>query len=177
MSIASVKNKSPSAKPPRLHRQISQAKAILRQLRDTLEDLDDRRDLSRAKKRNQGKPGTDWETVKKESASSSDLMSKCANPDRRFATLILTVAPLLILASALLADIDPEVQKAPIWDCAGEHTTNLVWRVKLGGESGLGGGKRPARSFRWKDSRGHELPVARSSWRETPRRLGGHDVL
>ena len=66
MNIGSVKSKSPSGKPPRLDRQISQAKAVLRQLRDTLEDLDDRRELSRAKKRNQGKPGTDWDTVKKE---------------------------------------------------------------------------------------------------------------
>jgi len=30
------------------------------------EDLSDRRELARAKKRNAGKAGTDWETVKKE---------------------------------------------------------------------------------------------------------------
>jgi len=41
-------------------------KAVLRQLRDTLEDLDDRRELARARKRNADKPGTDWATVKKE---------------------------------------------------------------------------------------------------------------
>jgi hypothetical protein len=41
-------------------------KAVLRQLHDTLEDLDDRRDLARAKKKNAGKPGTDWKMVKKE---------------------------------------------------------------------------------------------------------------
>ena len=29
-------------------------------------DLDDRRDLARSKQRNAGKPGTEWETVKKE---------------------------------------------------------------------------------------------------------------
>jgi len=39
---------------------------VLRELRDTLEDLEDRRELARAKKRNAGKTGTDWETVKKE---------------------------------------------------------------------------------------------------------------
>ena len=49
-----------------LDRQIAQAKAVLRQLRDTLEDLDDRRELARAKKRNAGKPGAPWRSVKKE---------------------------------------------------------------------------------------------------------------
>jgi hypothetical protein len=49
-----------------LDRQIARAKAILRELRDTLEDLDDRRELARAKKRNAGKAGTDWKTVAKE---------------------------------------------------------------------------------------------------------------
>ena len=49
-----------------LDRQVAEAKAVLRRLRDTLEDLDDRRELARAKKRNADKPGTDWETVKKE---------------------------------------------------------------------------------------------------------------
>ena len=41
-------------------------KVVLRDLRDTLEDLDDRRELARAKKRNARKAGTDWESVKKE---------------------------------------------------------------------------------------------------------------
>lgn len=49
-----------------LNRQVAEAKAVLRQLRDTLEDLDDRRELARAKKKNGGKPGTTWESVKKE---------------------------------------------------------------------------------------------------------------
>jgi len=66
MSVASVKAKSAPAGPPRLDRQIAQAKAVLRQLRDTLEDLDDRRELARAKKRNAGKPGANWDSVKKE---------------------------------------------------------------------------------------------------------------
>ncbi len=42
MSVANVKTKSTRAGSPRLDRQITQAKAVLRQLRDTLEDLDDR---------------------------------------------------------------------------------------------------------------------------------------
>ena len=49
-----------------MDRQMAQAKTVLRQLRDTLEDLDDRRELARAKQRNAGKPGTDWETVRQE---------------------------------------------------------------------------------------------------------------
>jgi hypothetical protein len=43
-----------------------EAKAVRRELRDTLEDLDDRRELARAKQRNAGKPGADWQAVKKE---------------------------------------------------------------------------------------------------------------
>ena len=66
MSMASVKRKTASTRLPNLDRQIAEAKAVLRQLRDTLEDLDDRRELARAKKRNDGKPGTNWEAVKKE---------------------------------------------------------------------------------------------------------------
>jgi len=49
-----------------LDRQIRKAKVVLRELRDTLEDLDDRRELARAKKRNAGKPGSDWASIKKE---------------------------------------------------------------------------------------------------------------
>jgi predicted nucleic acid-binding Zn-ribbon protein len=66
MSIANAKRKTASARLPDLDRQIAEAKTVLRQLRDALEDLDDRRELARAKKRNAGKPGTNWEAVKKE---------------------------------------------------------------------------------------------------------------
>jgi hypothetical protein len=61
-----VAKKSSSPNWPDVDRQIRQGKAVLRELRDTLEDLDDRRELARAKKRNGGKPGADWESVKKE---------------------------------------------------------------------------------------------------------------
>jgi predicted nucleic acid-binding Zn-ribbon protein len=64
MSTATMKGAA--RRHPALDRQISQAKAILRELRDTLEDLDDRRELARAKKRNADKRGTDWEAAKKE---------------------------------------------------------------------------------------------------------------
>lgn len=66
MSVASVKTRSRSTRLPDLDRQMARAKTVLRQLRDTLENLDDRRELARAKKRNAGKPGTSWESVKKE---------------------------------------------------------------------------------------------------------------
>jgi len=56
-----------------LDRRIRNAKAVLRDLPDALEELDDRRELARAKKRNAGKAGTDWETVKKERAQSRHL--------------------------------------------------------------------------------------------------------
>jgi len=66
MSTATIKRKTDSDELPDLDRQVAQAKTVLRQLRDTLEDLDNRRDLARARKKNADKPGTDWETVKKE---------------------------------------------------------------------------------------------------------------
>jgi len=50
----------------RLQRELAKGRAVLRELRDTLEDLDDRLDLARAKKRNGGKPGIAWEQAKKE---------------------------------------------------------------------------------------------------------------
>jgi ABC-type transporter Mla subunit MlaD len=64
MSTATLKSVAP--RRPDLDRQIRQAKTVLRELRDTLEDLDDRRELARAKKRNAGKRGTAWAAVKKE---------------------------------------------------------------------------------------------------------------
>ena len=50
----------------RLQRQITKGKAVLRELRDTLEDMDDRLELARAIKRNGNKPGIPWEQAKKE---------------------------------------------------------------------------------------------------------------
>ncbi len=61
-----MKTKGGPSGPTKLDRQVAQARAVLRELRDTLEHLEDRRGLARAKKRNAGKTGTDWETVKKE---------------------------------------------------------------------------------------------------------------
>ena len=41
-----------------IDRQIRRGKAVLRELKATLEDLEDRRELAAAKKRDEGKPGT-----------------------------------------------------------------------------------------------------------------------
>lgn len=50
----------PKAKPAvvDIDWQIRRGKAVLRELKATLEDLEDRRELAAAKKRNAGKPGT-----------------------------------------------------------------------------------------------------------------------
>ena len=65
-TTTAIKSKSRPTNWPEVDRQIQQGKAVLRELRGTLENLDDRRELARAKKRNGAKPGTDWATVKKE---------------------------------------------------------------------------------------------------------------
>lgn len=49
-----------------LDRQIRRGKAVLRELRAALEDLEDRRELAAAKKRNAGKPGTSLRDAAKE---------------------------------------------------------------------------------------------------------------
>lgn len=49
-----------------LDKQIRRAKAVLRELKATLEDLEDRRELAAAKKRNAGKPGTSLRQAAKE---------------------------------------------------------------------------------------------------------------
>ena len=41
-----------------IEKQIRRGKAVLRELKSILEDLEDRRELAAAKKRNAGKPGT-----------------------------------------------------------------------------------------------------------------------
>ena len=64
--MSALKRKIATDRLPGLDRQINEARTLLRQLRDTLEDLDDRRELARAKKRNAGKPGTNWASLKEE---------------------------------------------------------------------------------------------------------------
>lgn len=49
-----------------IDKQIRRGKALLRELKSTLEDLEDRRELAAAKKRNAGKPGTSLRQAAKE---------------------------------------------------------------------------------------------------------------
>ena len=65
MSSATLKPKS-SPETSEIDKQIRRGKAILRELKATLEDLEDRRELAAAKKRNNGKPGTSLRNAAKE---------------------------------------------------------------------------------------------------------------
>ena len=49
-----------------IDKQIRRGKAVLRELKTTLEDLEDRRELAAARKRNAGKPGTSLRQSAKE---------------------------------------------------------------------------------------------------------------
>lgn len=49
-----------------MDKQIRRGKALLRELKITLEDLEDRRELAAARKRNAGKPGTPLHQAAKE---------------------------------------------------------------------------------------------------------------
>ena len=49
-----------------IDKQIRRGKAVLRELKATLEDLEDRRELTAARKRNAGKPGTSLRQAAKE---------------------------------------------------------------------------------------------------------------
>jgi hypothetical protein len=49
-----------------LNKQVTQAKALLRQLRRTVEDIEDARTIERAKRANGNKPRIPWSQVKKE---------------------------------------------------------------------------------------------------------------
>jgi translation initiation factor 2B subunit (eIF-2B alpha/beta/delta family) len=63
MSSTIVKSKPASVD---LERQIRRGKAVLRELKSTLEDLEDRREIAAAKKRNAGKSGTPLREAAKE---------------------------------------------------------------------------------------------------------------
>jgi hypothetical protein len=49
-----------------IDKQIRRGKAVLRELKTTLEDLEDHRELAAARKRNAGKPGTSLRQAAKE---------------------------------------------------------------------------------------------------------------
>ena len=65
MNSATLKSKATSA-TAEIDKQIRRGKAVLRELKATLEDLEDRRELAAAKKRNAGKPGTPLRHAAKE---------------------------------------------------------------------------------------------------------------
>ena len=58
-------NKSPVAWA-QLDKQLNQAKTLLRQLRQTVEDVEDARTIERAKRAHGKKPRIPWSQVKKE---------------------------------------------------------------------------------------------------------------
>jgi hypothetical protein len=59
-----------SAKPPgnwtQLNKQLTQAKTLLRQMSQTVEDIEDARTIERAKRANGSKPRIPWALVKEE---------------------------------------------------------------------------------------------------------------
>jgi hypothetical protein len=58
------------AKPPgnwtQLNKQLAQAKTLLRQMRETVTEIEDARTIERAKRANGNKPRIPWTAVKKE---------------------------------------------------------------------------------------------------------------
>ena len=65
-----MSNAASTAKPPgnwtQLNKQLAQAKALLRQMSRTVEDIEDARTIERAKRANRNKPRIPWAQVKKE---------------------------------------------------------------------------------------------------------------
>jgi len=65
MSNATVTVKTPG-NWTQLNEQLTQAKALLRQMRQTVEDIEDARTIERAKRANGGKQRAPWAQVKRE---------------------------------------------------------------------------------------------------------------
>ena len=65
-----MNNAALTAKTPgnwtQLSKQIAQAKALMRQMRRSVEDIEDARAIERAKRANRNKPRIPWAQVKKE---------------------------------------------------------------------------------------------------------------
>ena len=59
------------------------------------------------------------------------------HPTRLFQGLALACVVMLSIANRLCAQTDPEVEKAPVWDCYKSGSKHVVWRAKIG--SGAGG--------------------------------------
>lgn len=66
MSNAVLARSKPEAKWELLDKQVAQATSLLRQMRDTIEDIEDARTIERVKKAHGHKPRIPWSRVKKE---------------------------------------------------------------------------------------------------------------
>ena len=66
MSNAVLARSKPEAKWALLDKQVAQATSLLRQMRDTIEDIEDARTIERVKKVHGHKPRIPWSRVKKE---------------------------------------------------------------------------------------------------------------
>ena len=66
MSNATLTRAKPEGNWALLGKQVSQAKALLRELRETVEDIEDARIIERAKKAHGSRPRIPWAQAKKE---------------------------------------------------------------------------------------------------------------
>lgn len=66
MSNATLTDPKTQGNWTQLNKQLAQAKTLLRQMRETVEDIEDARTIERAKRANGSKPRVPWSQVKKE---------------------------------------------------------------------------------------------------------------
>ena len=66
MNNATLARTKPEGNWTLLNKQVGQAKALLRQLRETVEDIEDARIIERAKKVHGNEPRIPWSQAKKE---------------------------------------------------------------------------------------------------------------
>ena len=66
MSNTASTETKPRGNWTQLNRQLAQAKVLLRQMRETVEDIEDARAIERAKRTNSNKPRVPWSQVKKQ---------------------------------------------------------------------------------------------------------------
>jgi len=66
MSNTALTQTKPEGKWTLLKKQVGQAKVLLRQMRETIEDVEDARTIERAKRAHGNKPRILWSQVKKE---------------------------------------------------------------------------------------------------------------
>jgi hypothetical protein len=66
MSNAALARSKPEANWALLDKQVTRARSLLRQMQDTIEDIEDARTIERVKKAHGHKPRIPWSRVKKE---------------------------------------------------------------------------------------------------------------